>query len=95
MRFARDSRKAVERGDVREDLYYRPKVFDIAIAPLPERTPDIVPVGEALLHDIGNKERCGKSSVRHRDALEAKLAATSMQQLVREMSKSGPVRRRA
>jgi Rrf2 family protein len=29
------------------------------------------------------------------DALEAKLAATTMQQLVREMSKSGPVRRRA
>jgi Nif-specific regulatory protein len=48
----RDLRKAVERGDFREDLYYRLNVFDIAIAPLRERTADVLPLGDALLHDI-------------------------------------------
>ncbi len=49
----RDLRKAVERGDFREDLFYRLKVFDIGIPPLRERTDDILPLCEALLHDIG------------------------------------------
>jgi transcriptional regulator with GAF, ATPase, and Fis domain len=49
----RDLRKAVERGDFRADLYYRLQVFDIRIAPLRERTIDILPLSEAFLHDIG------------------------------------------
>jgi transcriptional regulator with GAF, ATPase, and Fis domain len=49
----RDLRKAVERGDFREDLFYRLKVFDIAIAPLRERAADILPLSEASLQDIG------------------------------------------
>jgi len=49
----RDLQKAVERGDFREDLFYRLQVFDIRIAPLRERTSDILPLSEAFLQDIG------------------------------------------
>ena len=49
----RDLRKAVERGDFREDLFYRLQVFDIAIPPLRERAADVLTLSEALLQDIG------------------------------------------
>jgi two-component system response regulator FlrC len=49
----RDLFKAMERGDFREDLYYRLNVFDIRLPPLRERTDDILPLSEAFLEDIG------------------------------------------
>ena len=48
----RDLRKAVERGAFREDLFYRLQVFDISIAPLRERTEDILPLCEMFLDQI-------------------------------------------
>jgi transcriptional regulator with PAS, ATPase and Fis domain len=49
----RDLRKAVERGDFREDLFYRLGVFDIQIPALRERPSDIVPLSETFLQEIG------------------------------------------
>jgi transcriptional regulator with PAS, ATPase and Fis domain len=49
----RDLRKAVERGEFREDLFYRLGVFDIRIPPLRERPTDIVPLSETFLQEIG------------------------------------------
>ncbi len=49
----RDLRGATERGEFREDLYYRLRVFDIALPPLRARTEDILPLSERFLKDIG------------------------------------------
>jgi transcriptional regulator with GAF, ATPase, and Fis domain len=49
----RDLKKAMERGDFREDLYYRLQVFDIPLAPLRSRPADILPLSEAFLDEIG------------------------------------------
>ena len=49
----RDLKKAMERGDFREDLYYRLQVFDIPLTPLRDRPEDILPLSEAFLEEIG------------------------------------------
>src|SRR5262249_56331566 len=50
----RDLKKAVDRGDSREALYYRLQVFAIRIPPLRERTTDVLELSEAFLRDIGH-----------------------------------------
>jgi formate hydrogenlyase transcriptional activator len=49
----RDLKKAMERGDFREDLFYRLQVFDIKLPPVRERPGDILPLSEAFLQEIG------------------------------------------
>jgi formate hydrogenlyase transcriptional activator len=49
----RDLKKAMERGDFREDLFYRLQVFDIKLPSLRDRATDILPLGEAFLQEIG------------------------------------------
>jgi two-component system response regulator FlrC len=49
----RDLKKTMERGDFREDLFYRLQVFDIKLPALRDRPADILPLSEAFLQDIG------------------------------------------
>jgi transcriptional regulator with GAF, ATPase, and Fis domain len=50
----RDLRHAMERGDFRDDLYYRLQVFDIGLPPLRDRPEDVLPLSEVFLDDLGH-----------------------------------------
>jgi transcriptional regulator with PAS, ATPase and Fis domain len=69
----RDLKKAVDRGDFREDLYYRLQVFDIHIAPLRERIADVLDLSEAFLEELGRSFGRPPAGLT-RDAREALLA---------------------
>ena len=51
----RDIKKEVERGNFRQDLYYRLSVFTIEIPPLRDRKEDIIPLAEYFLEKFARE----------------------------------------
>jgi transcriptional regulator with PAS, ATPase and Fis domain len=49
----RDLHTAIQRGEFREDLYYRLGVFEIHLPPLRERLDDILELADTFLAEIG------------------------------------------
>jgi len=92
----RDLRKAVERGDFREDLFYRLQVFDIHIPPLRERRSDVLPLGEAFLKDIGKSFGRPPAGLtpRAREALLAYAWPGNVRELHNALERRHPRRRR-
>ena len=50
--------KAIQNKHLREDLYYRLNVFQIALPPLRERKQDIPAIAAALIRDLNRKHGC-------------------------------------
>jgi two-component system response regulator AtoC len=56
----RDVSKAISQGKLREDLYYRLRVFELAISPLRDRPDDVAPLVRHFLDDLQKREGVGK-----------------------------------
>jgi transcriptional regulator with PAS, ATPase and Fis domain len=69
----RDLHAAMERGEFREDLYYRLGVFEIPLPPLRDRLDDVLELADTFLAEIG--ESVGRPAAgMARDAREHLLA---------------------
>lgn len=60
---------AIHNKHLREDLYYRLNVFQIALPPLRERRQDIPTICGALIRDLNRKHQCRVTGL-HPDALQ-------------------------
>jgi DNA-binding NtrC family response regulator len=55
--------EALKKGDLREDLYYRLNVFQIALSPLRERLSDLPVLSEVLIQHLNRKNTCNVTYV--------------------------------
>ena len=55
--------QALKKGDLREDLYYRLNVFQIALPPLRQRMSDLDLLCETLITNLNRKHSCNVSHV--------------------------------
>jgi DNA-binding NtrC family response regulator len=78
----RDPQEAVEQGKLREDLFYRLKVFELHLPPLRERPADIQVLAQHFLDELARVEGTRK---RFSDATMQHLSAYSWPGNVREL----------
>ena len=55
--------EALKKGDLREDLYYRLNVFQIALPPLRQRISDLPVLCETLITNLNRKHTCNVTNV--------------------------------
>jgi transcriptional regulator with PAS, ATPase and Fis domain len=69
----RDPREAIEKGMLREDLFYRLNVFQVSLPPLRERKEDMAGLVQHFLKEMNSKHQTAVVAVRP-DAFEKLLA---------------------
>jgi two-component system NtrC family response regulator len=79
----RDLHGAMQRGEFREDLYYRLGVFEIPLPPLRERLDDILELADTFLTEIG--ESVGRPAAGMAREAKDRLLAYSWPGNVREL----------